>query len=65
MAGILHRLGVKFEREKVFLNGDRLVLADFYIHSVKLVIELDGAGHLLQKRNHHINPSGQSAHRGA
>jgi very-short-patch-repair endonuclease len=48
-AGILNRLGIKFEREKIILNGDRFVLLDFYIPSVKLVVELDGAQHRGQK----------------
>jgi very-short-patch-repair endonuclease len=50
MTEILTRLGVRFEREAIFLNGDRWIAADFLIPSVKLVIELDGAGHRLQKR---------------
>jgi very-short-patch-repair endonuclease len=53
MDAILRRLGVKFEREKIFLNGDRWVLVDFYVASVKLVIELDGQQHRLQKQYDH------------
>jgi very-short-patch-repair endonuclease len=45
MDAILRRLGVNPEREKIILNGDRWVLLDFYIPSVKLAIELDGAQH--------------------
>jgi very-short-patch-repair endonuclease len=52
-AGILMRLGIAFEREKIFLNGDRWVLADFYISSVKLIIELDGHQHRDQKQYDH------------
>jgi very-short-patch-repair endonuclease len=49
MAAILRRLGVKFERARIVLNGDRWVLLDFWIPSVNPVIELDGEGHRLQK----------------
>jgi very-short-patch-repair endonuclease len=50
---ILTRLGVKYEREKVILNGDRWVLIDFFIPSVNLAVELDGAQHLAQKEYDH------------
>lgn len=50
---ILIRLGVKFERERIWLNGDRWILTDFFIPSVSLVIELDGEGHRLQKGYDH------------
>lgn len=45
MDAILRRNGVGFEREKVWLNGDRPQLTDFYIASVRLVIEVDGKYH--------------------
>jgi very-short-patch-repair endonuclease len=52
-SGILVRLGVKFEREKIILNGDRWVLLDFFIPAVNLAIELDGSQHRLQKNYDH------------
>ena len=50
MAEILTRLGVKFEREKIILNGDRWVLLDFLLPSVNIALELDGEGLRLQKQ---------------
>lgn len=40
---------VLYEREKIFLNGDRYIIADFYFKSRKLVIEIDGSAHDGQK----------------
>jgi very-short-patch-repair endonuclease len=53
MAEILTRLGIRCEREKIILNGDRWVLLDFFIPSVNLALELDGEGHRLQKHYDH------------
>jgi very-short-patch-repair endonuclease len=53
MDEILTRLGVKFEREKIILNGDRWVLIDFFLPSINLALELDGEGHRLQKQYDH------------
>jgi very-short-patch-repair endonuclease len=50
LAAILLRLGVVFEREKIIQNGDRFVLLDFYVPSVKLCIEVDGFQHHLNRR---------------
>jgi|HubBroStandDraft_2_1064218.scaffolds.fasta_scaffold971511_1 very-short-patch-repair endonuclease len=50
---MLSRLGIKFEREKIILNGDRWVLLDFFIPSVNLAIELDGSQHRDQKQYDH------------
>jgi hypothetical protein len=50
---MLSRLGIKFEREKIILNGDRWVLLDFFIASVNLAIELDGSQHRDQKQYDH------------
>jgi very-short-patch-repair endonuclease len=44
---------VKFEREKIVLNGDRFVLLDLWLPKWNLVLELDGFGHLHQKRYDH------------
>ncbi len=49
MTAVLSRLGVKFEREKIILNGDRWVLIGFFIPSVSLEIELDREGHRWRK----------------
>lgn len=52
-AELLDVLGVLYESEAIFLNGDRQQLADFYIKSAKLVFEIDGGYHLdpKQKQN--------------
>lgn len=42
---ILVALGVTFEREKFFQNGDRWVHLDFYLTEHRLAIEVDGRAH--------------------
>src|SRR5689334_14836600 len=37
----LTQYGIKHDREKIWLNGDKWVLTDIYIDAVKLVIEID------------------------
>ena len=39
---------VLYESEKIFMNGDGWIVADFYVKSAKLVFEIDGAAHDLQ-----------------
>jgi len=46
---MLDSMGILYESEAVFLNGDRFILADFYFKTQKLVIELDGSAHDDQK----------------
>jgi|ERR1039457_588691 very-short-patch-repair endonuclease len=48
-ADMLDGMRILYEREKIFLNGDRFILADFYFKPQKLVIELDGSAHDGQK----------------
>jgi very-short-patch-repair endonuclease len=45
MAELLDQHCILYEIEKVLLNGDRHILADFYIPSALLVIEVDGGSH--------------------
>ncbi len=52
-AELLDVLGVLYESEAIFLNGDRPQLADFYIKSAKLVFEIDGGYHLDPKQKQH------------
>ena len=49
-AEMLDGMRILYEREKIFLNGDRFILADFYFKAHKLVIELDGSAHDDQKK---------------
>jgi very-short-patch-repair endonuclease len=46
---ILDGLGVLYESEAIFLNGDRFVLIDIFVRSAKLAFELDGSAHDDQK----------------
>jgi len=45
---ILQNVGCRWEEEKVFLNGDRFIIADFYIASRRIAIEADGSVHSRQ-----------------
>jgi very-short-patch-repair endonuclease len=47
---ILDDQRILYEVEKVFLNGDRHILADFFISSAMLVIEVDGSSHDFRKK---------------
>lgn len=42
LSQILRDLGIAHEREKIFLNGDRFILADVYLPGYNLTIECDG-----------------------
>lgn len=42
---ILKEQGVSYEKEKIFQNGDRWVLTDFFIPRRNLAIEIDGNAH--------------------
>ena len=42
---ILDDQRILYEVEKIFLNNDRHILADFFISSAMLVIEVDGSSH--------------------
>lgn len=53
MQGILHSMGIQFIREHIVQNGDRFILIDLWLPKWNLAIELDGSGHLLQKRYDH------------
>lgn len=48
-AELLDGLRIPYEVEKIFLNGDRHILADFYFKDRKFVVELDGSAHDNQK----------------
>jgi very-short-patch-repair endonuclease len=50
---ILHSIGIKHEREKIVLNGDRFVLLDFWLPKWNMAIELDGRSHDNQKTYDH------------
>ena len=52
-ARLLDSLGVLYESEAVFLNGDRPQLADFYVKSAKVVFEVDGGYHDDPKQRRH------------
>lgn len=45
---ILKELEIEYEKEKIFQNGDRWVLVDFFIPEGNLAIEIDGLQHTLQ-----------------
>lgn len=47
-AKILRAAGINFEREAIFLNGDKFVLLDFYLPGHHLAIECDGNIHAKQ-----------------
>ena len=49
-AQILDQLRIPYEIEKIFLNGDRHILVDFYLPSKNLAIEIDGSAHDTQKK---------------
>ena len=49
MAELLDQHHILYEIEKVFLNGDRHILADFFIPSAMLVIEVDGGSYYIVK----------------
>jgi hypothetical protein len=42
---MLDSLGVLYESEAIFLNGDRFVLIDMYVKSAKVAFEIDGTAH--------------------
>ena len=44
-AQILDQLRIGYEPEKIFLNGDRAILVDFYLPIKNLAIEIDGGVH--------------------
>jgi hypothetical protein len=46
---ILDGLGVLYESEAIFLNGDRFVLIDILVRSAMIAFELDGKSHDFQK----------------
>jgi very-short-patch-repair endonuclease len=48
-AELLDRLRILYEVEKIFLNGDRWISADFYIKQRILAVELDRGHHQNQK----------------
>lgn len=50
LAGILSVIGIQFEREKFFPNGDRFILCDVYLPNQKLALEADGSAHRLQSK---------------
>lgn len=45
---LLRQQGVAFQREAIFINGDRFILADFHLAQHKIVFEIDGKSHLGQ-----------------
>jgi len=46
---ILDNLGILYESEAVFLNGDRFVLIDMLVRSAKVAWEVDGPSHQQQR----------------
>ena len=48
-AQILEQLRIPFELEKIFLNGDRAILVDFFLPKQVLAIEIDGGIHTKQR----------------
>ena len=44
-AELLDRHRILYELEKVFLNGDRWILSDFFFKDLMLAVELDGGHH--------------------
>jgi very-short-patch-repair endonuclease len=48
-AELIDRHRILYEVEKLFLNGDRWILVDFYLKDRMLAIELDGSVHDNQK----------------
>jgi very-short-patch-repair endonuclease len=47
--GMLDDIGVLYESEKVFLNGDRFIIVDMYVKDAKIAFEIDGSAHDGQK----------------
>lgn len=47
-AQLLTELSIPFEREAIFLNGDRFILVDIFIRRANLAIEIDGSIHRRQ-----------------
>lgn len=47
-AEILDGMGVLYESEAIFLNGDRFVLIDFLVRGKKIAFEIDGSAHRAQ-----------------
>jgi Protein of unknown function (DUF559) len=47
---LLDSLGVLYESETIFLNGDRFVLVDFLVRSAKIAFEVDGGSHKGQEQ---------------
>jgi len=48
---ILENIGIAAEREKIlsYAEGQRFIIADFYIDSAKAILEADGPNHGLQR----------------
>ena len=45
IAEMLDRHRILYEVEKIFLNGDRYILVDFFLKDRVLAIEIDGSAH--------------------
>jgi very-short-patch-repair endonuclease len=50
MKNLLKKKQFKFEKNKVFMNGDYFYFADFYLPELDLVIEIDGKYHETEKQ---------------
>lgn len=48
-AEILKQIGIEYDREKIFQNGDRYILVDFYVAGSHIAFEIDGSVHDLQR----------------
>jgi very-short-patch-repair endonuclease len=49
-AELLDSHRILYEVEKIFLNGDRHILVDFYFQTQMLAVEIDGSAHDTQKK---------------
>jgi very-short-patch-repair endonuclease len=49
-AELLDKHRILYEIEKIFLNGDRAIIVDFYLPSKNLAIEIDGSVHEKQRK---------------
>jgi very-short-patch-repair endonuclease len=50
---ILDRLGVNYERQRIFQNGDRWVMVDAFLPRVRVCLEADGFQHRANRQYDH------------
>lgn len=48
IAGVLHKLRVKFAKQQIFYDGSKSRIADFWLWDRRCIIECDGGYHLTE-----------------